>query len=80
MSIAPGADVEVIDHTETGCRIKTVKREIALSREEAACIGVGEQFKRNGDPVLFSCCSYGRAGDLWDKANEINEKIGDKKQ
>ena len=64
MGIAAGADVEVIEHTETVCRIKTVKREIELSIEEAACIGVGEQFKRNGDPVLFSCCSYGRAGDL----------------
>lgn len=80
MGIAAGADVEVIEHTETGCRIKTLKRAIDLSIEEAACVGVGEQFKRNGDPVLFSCCSYGWAGDLWDRANEINEHIGDEKQ
>ena len=83
MGIAAGADVEVIEHTETVCRIKTVKREIELSVEEAACIGVGEQFKRNGDPVLFSCLSYGRAGDLWDRANEINENVqrkGDERQ
>ena len=80
MGIAAGADVEVIEHTGTGCRIKTLKRAIDLSIEEAACVGVGEQFKRNGDPVLFSCCSYGRAGDLWDRANEINEHIGDEKQ
>ena len=78
MGIAAGADVEVIEHTETVCRIKTVKREIELSVEEAACISVGEQFKRNGDPVLFSCCSYGRAGDLWDRANEINENVQQK--
>ena len=41
MGIAAGADVEVIEHTETVCRIKTVKREIELSVEEAAS-GIGQ--------------------------------------
>lgn len=62
LGIMSGSDLTLLEVAENGgaVRVNTGRREVLLSPEQAACIGVGEHFVRRGEPVLLcGCCATG---------------------
>ncbi len=58
LGIMSGSDLTVLEAAESNgsVRVNTGRKEVLLSPEQAACIGVGEHFVRRGEPVLLCGC------------------------
>lgn len=80
LGIMSGSDLTLLEviQPEGTLRVKTGCREVLLSPEYAACIGVAEHFVRRGEPILLcGCCATGNMTEMLERMEKCFENKDD---